>query len=214
MGWKILTRVVLYFLSLLTDLQDGLSSRCCILDPFLSSFSAFHFCRYKAVPHLQMSSAEAFCGGWGRGQAIDLNGWPRFSWEFCCRQNLLKRAAIPLSNVWAPCSVHSDASLPGEGISSNFCKLGIKFSLLLTPVFLSCCSRYCCQLLVYCSWWMLGKTAVTFFSPSCIPRTALEFEPLQMCTHVPSCCSRQMPMQVSKRSSLCRVKPACRHSNL
>lgn len=121
-------------------------------------------------------------------------------YKYCWNVNLLSHTIQWCVPVW-------------RGLACNSCKLGIKLSPLLSPVFLSCCSRFCCQLLAYCSWWMLEKTAATFFNPSCIPRTALEFELLQMCTRAPSCCSRQMPMQVRKRSSVCRCKPACRCSN-
>lgn len=91
----------------------------------------------------------------------------------------------------------------------------VNHSLLLTFIPLSRLCRFCCQLLVYCNWWMLEKTAVTSFSPSCIPRTALASAPLPTCTPAPSCCSRPMPMQVrggQGRGSGCAT-PAPRYSS-
>lgn len=61
---------------------------------------------------------------------------------------------------------------------------------------------------------MLEKTAVTSFSPSCIPRTALASAPLPTCTPAPSCCSRPTPTQVrAGEGAGCAAHPASSYSS-
>lgn len=80
---------------------------------------------------------------------------------------------------------------------------------LLTLIPPSCLCRFCCQLPVYCNWWMSERTAVTSCSPSCTPPTALASAPSPTCTPAASCCSRPTPTQVrAHRGGVCAAHPA------